>query len=517
MGDLNGTETKKRDHLVVLVHGLWGSSQNLARVESVIHKSLGDSTVCNIHTFAPDCFSHFKTYDGVVAIGDYIIPDLFNHLKNLKNNYNVEIDDISFIGYSLGGLIARYVIGELYNIGFFNTYKPVFYTSFATPHLGSTFYNSNTWILNFLGSRFLGQTGKDLFMVEKNNGILYKLSDPNNHYMKGLNCFKSKLCIANVKFDRTVGFYSAFITKYDVFNDWKNVLPAYIPDLPTAILKENDQLIEAFVIDFNKSLRLDTNSVKDSDKSKMDHYHETNKFTLFFILSVVALIFPIIFGLSTFATIKSFFRINILSKPNIKKLWTSTKEYLNKKIQLPESAVETQGLLDSKDTNIDTSIEDKVIPHKNISISHVTREVVENSLNLINNDADMDLELERTISKKSFDESSRTYSIDVDFELDYKSRSFVVDNITKHLTNDSLSNSPLTDNLKPLSFSETRDQILQNLNTIEWTKIAVLLHSLNAHQSVVGRRGFKRTPEGIPFLFLYTFLLEDIIKKSNEN
>lgn len=510
-------EPNKKNHLIVLLHGLWGSSKNLSRLESVLHHTLDDSKVCKFHTYSPECFPHFKTYDGVESIGNYIIPDLFNHLEKLSINNNIKIDEISFIGYSLGGLIGRYIIGELYEIGFFEKIKPSIFTTFATPHLGVTFYKNT--ILNFLGSNLLGQSGKDLFMCEKINSIIYKLSDPNEKYFKSLNLFDRKICIANAKFDRTVGFYSAFITKFDIFNDWETVNPKFIENLPNATLKENNKLIECLILNLNDSTRLDSPISNNLNSS-------SRKFSLLIVFSIGFLIFPIIFAVSLFATIKSYFRRNFFKKIDILKQWKLSSSKIYKDI-------DNNNNNNSDDYNDSNSISNLIIKDNNknvannddydeskslkpnpIGISHITRDVVENGLNVIdNNDLD-DIIIENSskLSKRS-DEIEKSYFIDVDFELDYKSRKSSVNSLLKNLDSSDLSNTPLSKNVKPLPFDDIREKILDNLNLIDWTKIVVLLNNLNAHQSVVGRRGFERTPESIPFLFLYSFLIEDTVRE----
>lgn len=496
------TVDDKKNHLIVLIHGLWGSSKNLARLESVLHHSFEDSDLCTIHTYAPECFSHFKTYDGIALIGDYIIPNLFDHLAKLHHENGILIDEISFIGYSLGGLITRYIIGELSEIGFFDKFKPGFLTTFASPHLGVTFYNG--FLANLLGSNLLGQTGKDLFMVDGYESILYKLSDPKNKYLKALDLFDTKISIANVQADRTVGFYSAFMTKYDVFKDWEDVDPEFITDLPKAILKENNDFIEPFIIDFKNSERLnpDHDTAKNSKNNKMNIINKRVKTRMVIISVVVTMIFPVILSFSLFGTIRSFLRNKTIPKLDILKLYKTLLVKLNQtKLPSSNTSFEKQKLIDSSDGYN----EEEQMISKDISVSQVTREVVENGLNLVNTPGDID---QQKIIKKTFDTSKKVYSIDTDFELEFTSRETAVENLVNGLVNDNLSNIPLTKNIDPLPFSEVREEIFNNLNSTKWTKIAVLLHSFNAHQSVVGRRGFDRAPESIPLMFLYSFLVE---------
>lgn len=483
--------TEKPHHLIVFVHGLWGSSSNLARFESVIHHTLDKSDVCNFHTYAPTCFSHFKTYDGIEAIGDYVLVDLMKHIKLLKDEHEIVISQISFIGYSLGGLICRYIIGELYESDFFNNIKPGIFSSIATPHLGCTFYNNSTRFLNFLGSHFLGQTGRDLFLVDGKAGMVYRLSNPEEKYYKGLQLFKSKIIAANAKFDRTVGFYSAFITKYDLLHDWNVIEPRFIDGLPSAYLGENGETVECLVFDFKETKRLPESKSNTASEKYMSR---------FLILGTIMLfMFPVIFSVSVFASVKSYFRVKLLPKPDIKRLWNS---------------VSTTTLLsiheDLKSCDSDGYDEEENLEQPQPGISHLTRKVVENGLNILEEDN----ELQKTVTNNTTsEETQETYNIDTDFTIVYKSKSFVVSSLKERIVSDDLSSLELTKGLKPVPFNQIREEILENLNTIQWTKIAVLQQNLNSHQSIVGRRGFNRTPESIPFLFMYSFLFESTIKE----
>ena len=47
------------------------------------------------------------------------------------------VSKISFIGYSLGGLINRWIVGRLEAEDFFETIQPINFVTLATPHLGS--------------------------------------------------------------------------------------------------------------------------------------------------------------------------------------------------------------------------------------------------------------------------------------------------------------------------------------------------------------------------------------------
>ncbi len=76
------------------------------------------------------------TYDGVDTGGERVANEVEQKLEELARDGH-EIKKISFIGYSLGGVISRYAIGLLYHRGLFERIQPVNFTTFATPHLGA--------------------------------------------------------------------------------------------------------------------------------------------------------------------------------------------------------------------------------------------------------------------------------------------------------------------------------------------------------------------------------------------
>jgi hypothetical protein len=88
------------------------------------------------------------------------------------------VDRFSITGYSLGGLVARYVVGILHYRRFFDTVKPVNFTTIATPHLGLLKYP--TWfskISNALGPRLLARSGLQLYAKDRYSGTGRPLVD----------------------------------------------------------------------------------------------------------------------------------------------------------------------------------------------------------------------------------------------------------------------------------------------------------------------------------------------------
>jgi alpha/beta superfamily hydrolase len=64
------------------------------------------------------------TYDGADTGGERVASEVEQKLDELRTNGH-DITKISFVGYSFGGLIARFAIGLLYSRGVFEKIQPM--------------------------------------------------------------------------------------------------------------------------------------------------------------------------------------------------------------------------------------------------------------------------------------------------------------------------------------------------------------------------------------------------------
>jgi len=181
------------------------------------------------------------TYDGVNTGGERVAEEVEGKLEELTESGH-DITKISVIGYSLGGLIARYAIGLLFHRGVFEKIQPVNFTTFATPHLGVRTplkgYHSHLW--NVLGARTLSLSGRQLFGVDKfrdtGRPLLAVLADPESIFIRALAQFKHRSLYANVVNDRTVTYYTAGISRTDPFVEPDSVKINYIPGYEDVIV-----------------------------------------------------------------------------------------------------------------------------------------------------------------------------------------------------------------------------------------------------------------------------------------
>ena len=103
-------------------------------------------------------------------------------MENLKQR-GLTVTKFSVTGYSLGGLVSRYLIGVLHQRRFFENVTPVNFNTFATPHIGLPRYpNFFSALANSLGPRLLSRTGEQFFAVDKwspsGRPLLAVMADP---------------------------------------------------------------------------------------------------------------------------------------------------------------------------------------------------------------------------------------------------------------------------------------------------------------------------------------------------
>jgi triacylglycerol esterase/lipase EstA (alpha/beta hydrolase family) len=128
------------EHLCVLVHGysacglstlgilntnrqleLWGNPNHLANAAKTLR---GKHPEENLHILVAKRNSGSFTYDGVELGGERVCQEIKEELEKLAQDGQT-IKKLSVVGYSLGGLVARYAVGLLYSRGVFDKLEPV--------------------------------------------------------------------------------------------------------------------------------------------------------------------------------------------------------------------------------------------------------------------------------------------------------------------------------------------------------------------------------------------------------
>ncbi|EMC98978.1 hypothetical protein BAUCODRAFT_386509 [Baudoinia panamericana UAMH 10762] len=248
----------KAEHLVVMIHGLWGNPVHLSHLRDTLVTQHAEE---GLYILIPKSNRDNFTYDGIEVGAERITHEIEEKIKSITEAGG-KLSKISVAGYSLGGLIARYVVGLLYTNGVFDELRPMNFTTFATPHLGVRTprlgYRAQTW--NFLGSRTLSTSGQQMFLVDnfRNTGkpLLSVLAEPNSIFVRGLNMFQRKSIYANTINDRSVPFYTSGISRVDPYVDLDAVELHPLPDQDQPVVLDPDNPVTPRKTPTTKALTL---------------------------------------------------------------------------------------------------------------------------------------------------------------------------------------------------------------------------------------------------------------------
>ncbi|KAL2505568.1 alpha/beta-Hydrolases superfamily protein [Abeliophyllum distichum] len=241
-----GCKQKNREpnHLIVMVNGIIGSAQNWRYAAKQFVKAYPSDVV--VH--CSESNSSMLTFDGVDVMGTRLANEVISVVDRHPN-----LQKISFVGHSLGGLIARYAIARLYlqdlsrkpgeengecqgesNRSFAEEkskdriagLEPVNFITFATPHLGSRGHKQVPLFCGLYsmekvasrGSWLLGRTGKHLFLTDSDGGkpplLLQMVNDSEDlKFISALHSFKRRVAYANASFDHVVGWSSSSLRR----------------------------------------------------------------------------------------------------------------------------------------------------------------------------------------------------------------------------------------------------------------------------------------------------------------
>ncbi|KAH1124909.1 hypothetical protein GYH30_014515 [Glycine max] len=232
-------------HLIIMVNGLVGSAQNWKFAAKQFLKRYPKDTI--VHCSERN--SSMLTFDGVDVMGDRLAEEVISVIKR-----HPSVQKISFVGHSLGGLVARYAIAKLYGRdismelsqgnghcesqvsdqechdrkyeGKIAGLEPINFITSATPHLGSRghkqvpmfcgFYSLEKAISRVAG--VFGKTGKHLFLTDSDNGkpplLLQMVRDSEDiKFLSALRSFKHRVAYANVRYDQLVGWSTSSIRR----------------------------------------------------------------------------------------------------------------------------------------------------------------------------------------------------------------------------------------------------------------------------------------------------------------
>ncbi|KAK1441489.1 hypothetical protein QVD17_07419 [Tagetes erecta] len=258
--DMESASTDKHHsptHLVVMVNGLIGSAKDWRYAAKQFLKKYPNDLI--VH--CSKCNSALATLDGVDVMGTRLADEVISVIQRHPN-----LHKISFIGHSLGGLIARYAVAKLYtqdcanescerngnaekleqsvteveleqkSNGKIGGLEPINFITVASPHLGSRGHRQVPMFcgirslerLGYHTSGVLRRTGRHVYLKDKIDGqppLLVRMASDTEDlkFISALQSFKRRVVYANVLSDHLVGWSTSSIRRRSELPKRKNL------------------------------------------------------------------------------------------------------------------------------------------------------------------------------------------------------------------------------------------------------------------------------------------------------
>jgi Putative serine esterase (DUF676) len=187
-------------HLVILLHGILGGPDNLSALRSSL-----EASVPGVLIFTPVTYQRTLSFDGVDVCGERVLVELREFVSAHSS-----LCRLSLIGYSFGGLVARYLAGALLLQDWLSL-KPCTFATFATPHVGALLPAST---YRLAAMKNLGLSGLQMALGDEEM-LMMLMATPGSVFMRGLAAFVRRVVYANAADDRTVPFWTSFIAEWN--------------------------------------------------------------------------------------------------------------------------------------------------------------------------------------------------------------------------------------------------------------------------------------------------------------
>ncbi|XAO27879.1 hypothetical protein I312_106743 [Cryptococcus bacillisporus CA1280] len=217
-------------HVVLLIHGLWGTPAHLGVAKEELEAAWGEGGGGEeLVVMVAGGMTAQLTYDGIDVCASRVAWELDEKVKELEAR-GKHVAKFSLTGYSLGGLVARYLVGLLHSRSpsFFHLHKPVAFSTLASPHYGIPRYNTLlSTILCWLGARVMSRSGEQLYVADKYSDddprpLLEIMADPRSVFYHGLEKFERLSLFAAAINDNSVPYPTAAIETVDHFAQWQD-------------------------------------------------------------------------------------------------------------------------------------------------------------------------------------------------------------------------------------------------------------------------------------------------------
>ncbi|KAL5508637.1 hypothetical protein ACEPAH_6256 [Sanghuangporus vaninii] len=222
-------------HLIVLVHGLWGNPAHLMELNRhILQRWQTDSSV---ELLLVSSITDDLTYDGIDWGGERVAQEVIGKIRYIEADGRA-VTKFSTIGYSLGGLVCRYLVGIMHQKGYLqdgslstaHCMKPLNFVTIATPHLGMPRYPGLLHSLfSAIGDSLLSRTGRQLCLSDSRSEgdttrktynkrtLLETMADPDRVFYIALSMFENVTIYANAVNDLSVPYMTGAIESQDPF------------------------------------------------------------------------------------------------------------------------------------------------------------------------------------------------------------------------------------------------------------------------------------------------------------
>ncbi|KAB5564689.1 hypothetical protein DKX38_004743 [Salix brachista] len=249
------SDSSSADHLVIMVHGILGSNTDWKFGAEQFVRSLRDKVF--VHCSEKNMLR--LTLDGVDVMGNRLAEEVLEVIQRKPN-----LQKISFVAHSVGGLVARYAIGRLYrppkkeNVedstegtskdslkATIGGLEPMNFITVATPHLGSRGNKQVPFLFgvaafekaaNFVIHLIFKRTGRHLFMNDDDEGkppLLKRMIEDYGDcfFMSALRVFKRRVAYSNVGYDHIVGWRTSSIRRNIELPKWEDNINKEYPHI----------------------------------------------------------------------------------------------------------------------------------------------------------------------------------------------------------------------------------------------------------------------------------------------
>ncbi|XP_010693741.2 putative lipase YDL109C [Beta vulgaris subsp. vulgaris] len=250
----NGVSSSSSEHLVVMVHGILGSAADWKFGAEQFVKMLPDK----VYVHCSEKNGAKLTLDGVDVMAQRLADEVLEIIKDKPN-----LRKISFVAHSVGGLVARYAIGILYqpslcgNVvdsstnnshenarGTIGGLEAVNFITVATPHLGSRGNKQVPFLFGLTAIEKVAgrvihwifrRTGRHLFLTDGNDEgkppLLKRMVEDNSEhcFISALRAFRRRVAYSNVGYDHIVGWRTSCIRRRSELPKWEDSLNEKYP------------------------------------------------------------------------------------------------------------------------------------------------------------------------------------------------------------------------------------------------------------------------------------------------